>query len=182
MIIGLVISSAFSAIVVYAQELMPGRVGMVSGLFFGLAFGMAGIGAAVFGELIDLTSIDFVYRVCSVLPLIGMLAVFLPDATARGADQADKGLICRRRGVSLAIRREGGKKWLIVASTTSSVDADAEAPGDQFLFDRQQRLGGGGAKLLAQFGRMCEVGHLALLFLVMCSMRMSARRAAGERR
>jgi MFS transporter, FSR family, fosmidomycin resistance protein len=81
-IIGLVISSAFSAIVVYAQELMPGRVGMVSGLFFGLAFGMAGIGAAVLGELIDLTSIDFVYRICSVLPLIGMLAVFLPDATA----------------------------------------------------------------------------------------------------
>jgi FSR family fosmidomycin resistance protein-like MFS transporter len=58
---------------------MPGRVGMVSGLFFGLAFGMAGIGAAVLGELIDLTSIDFVYRICSVLPLIGMLAVFLPN-------------------------------------------------------------------------------------------------------
>jgi MFS transporter, FSR family, fosmidomycin resistance protein len=78
-IIGLTISSAFSAIVVYAQELIPGRVGMVSGLFFGVAFGMAGLGAAALGELIDLTSIDFVYRVCSFLPLIGILAALLPD-------------------------------------------------------------------------------------------------------
>lgn len=77
--IGLIISSAFSAIVVYAQELIPGRVGMVSGLFFGLGFGMAGLGAAALGELIDLTSIDFVYRVCSFLPLIGVLTAFLPD-------------------------------------------------------------------------------------------------------
>lgn len=78
-LIGLIISSAFSAIVVYAQELMPGRVGMVSGLFFGLAFGMAGIGAAVLGQLIDHTSIDFVYRVCSFLPVIGLLTAFLPN-------------------------------------------------------------------------------------------------------
>jgi MFS transporter, FSR family, fosmidomycin resistance protein len=78
-IIGLVISSAFSAIVVYAQELIPGRVGMVSGLFFGIAFGMAGLGAAALGELIDLTSIDFVYRVCSFLPAIGLLTALLPD-------------------------------------------------------------------------------------------------------
>ena len=78
-LIGLIISSAFSAIVVYAQELIPGRVGMVSGLFFGVAFGMAGLGAAVLGELIDLTSIDFVYRVCSFLPLIGVLTAFLPE-------------------------------------------------------------------------------------------------------
>ncbi len=78
-IIGLVLSSAFSAIVVYAQELMPGRVGMVSGLFFGLAFGMAGIGAAVLGVLADWTSIQFVYRVCSFLPMIGLLTAFLPD-------------------------------------------------------------------------------------------------------
>jgi len=78
-VIGLIISSAFSAIVVYAQELIPGRVGMVSGLFFGLGFGMAGLGAAALGELIDLTSIDFVYRVCSFLPLIGVLTAFLPD-------------------------------------------------------------------------------------------------------
>jgi MFS transporter, FSR family, fosmidomycin resistance protein len=78
-VIGLIISSAFSAIVVYAQELIPGRVGMVSGLFFGVAFGMAGLGAAALGELIDLTSIDFVYRICSFLPLIGVLTAFLPD-------------------------------------------------------------------------------------------------------
>jgi len=78
-IIGLVLASAFSAIVVYGQELMPGRVGMVSGLFFGLAFGMGGIGAAVLGELADWTSIELVYRVCSFLPLIGLLTLFLPD-------------------------------------------------------------------------------------------------------
>ena len=78
-VIGLVLSSAFSAIVVYGQELMPGRVGMVSGLFFGLAFGMGGIGAAVLGELADWTSIEFVYRVCSFLPMIGLLTVFLPN-------------------------------------------------------------------------------------------------------
>jgi MFS transporter, FSR family, fosmidomycin resistance protein len=78
-LIGLTISSAFSAIVVYAQELIPNRVGMVSGLFFGVAFGMAGLGAAVLGELIDLTSIDFVYRLCSFLPLIGLLTALLPE-------------------------------------------------------------------------------------------------------
>ncbi len=78
-LIGLILSSAFSAIVVYAQELMPGRVGMVSGLFFGLAFGMAGIGAAVLGVLADWTSIQFVYRICAFLPLIGLLTAFLPD-------------------------------------------------------------------------------------------------------
>jgi MFS transporter, FSR family, fosmidomycin resistance protein len=86
-VIGLVLSSAFSAIVVYAQELMPGRVGMVSGLFFGLAFGMSGIGAAVLGVVADWTSVEFVYRCCSVLPLIGLLTVLLPDlkGTARRA-------------------------------------------------------------------------------------------------
>lgn len=78
-IIGLVLSSAFSAIVVYAQELKPGQVGMVSGLFFGLAFGMGGIGAAVLGQLADFTSIGFVYKLCAFLPLIGLLTVFLPD-------------------------------------------------------------------------------------------------------
>jgi MFS transporter, FSR family, fosmidomycin resistance protein len=78
-VIGLVLSSAFSAIVVYAQELMPGRVGMVSGLFFGFAFGMGGVGAAVLGQLADWTSIGFVYRVCSFLPLIGLLTWLLPD-------------------------------------------------------------------------------------------------------
>ncbi len=82
-VIGLILSSAFSAIVVYAQELMPGRVGMVSGLFFGVAFGMAGIGAAALGELADWTSIAFVYRVCSFLPLIGLLSAFLPNVEPR---------------------------------------------------------------------------------------------------
>jgi len=77
--IGLVLASAFSAIVVYAQELMPGRVGMVSGIFFGFAFGMAGLGAAVLGQLADRIGIEAVYRICAYLPLIGLLAVFLPD-------------------------------------------------------------------------------------------------------
>jgi FSR family fosmidomycin resistance protein-like MFS transporter len=78
-IIGLVLASAFSAILVYAQDLVPGKVGTVSGLFFGLAFGMGGIGAALLGRLADTTSIDFVYRVCSFLPVIGLLAAFLPN-------------------------------------------------------------------------------------------------------
>jgi FSR family fosmidomycin resistance protein-like MFS transporter len=77
--IGLILASAFSAIVVYAQELMPGRVGMVSGLFFGFAFGMGGLGAAVLGELADRIGIEAVYRICAFLPLIGLLAIALPD-------------------------------------------------------------------------------------------------------
>lgn len=77
-VIGFIQASAFSAILVYAQELIPGRVGLVSGLFFGLAFGLAGIASALLGELADRTSIDFVFRVCAYLPLIGLLAVFLP--------------------------------------------------------------------------------------------------------
>ena len=75
---GLILSSAFSAIVVYAQELMPGRVGMVSGLFFGFAFGMGGLGAALFGLLADATSVDFVFQVSAFLPAIGLLTYFLP--------------------------------------------------------------------------------------------------------
>ena len=83
-VIGLILASAFSAIVVYAQELMPGRIGLISGLFFGFAFGMGGLGAAVLGRLADATSIVFVYRVCAYLPLIGLLTGFLPDlSTAR---------------------------------------------------------------------------------------------------
>ena len=78
-VIGVILSSAFPAIIVYAQELLPGRVGMISGLFFGLAFGIAGIGAALMGKLADQTSITFVYRVCSFLPLIGLLTALLPD-------------------------------------------------------------------------------------------------------
>jgi FSR family fosmidomycin resistance protein-like MFS transporter len=78
-VIGFVISSAFSAILVYAQELVPGRVGLISGIFFGFAFGMGGIGAAILGKLADLTSIMFVYKVCAYLPAIGLLTGFLPD-------------------------------------------------------------------------------------------------------
>ena len=78
MVIGLILASAFSAIIVYAQELVPGRVGTISGLFFGFAFGIAGIGAAVLGELADRTSITTVYHVCSYLPMIGVLAFWLP--------------------------------------------------------------------------------------------------------
>ena len=77
--IGFILSSAFSAILVYAQELMPGKVGMVSGLFFGFAFGMGGIGSAVLGLLADYTSIYFVFQVCSFLPLIGLITGFLPN-------------------------------------------------------------------------------------------------------
>jgi len=82
-VIGLILASAFSAIVVYAQELMPGRVGMVSGLFFGFAFGMAGLGAAILGRLADSTSITFVYQVCAFLPAIGLLTGFLPNLDTR---------------------------------------------------------------------------------------------------
>ncbi|SFR03533.1 MULTISPECIES: MFS transporter [unclassified Enterobacter] len=78
-IIGFILASAFSAILVYAQELMPGRIGMVSGLFFGFAFGMGGLGAAVLGLVADHTSIFLVYKICAFLPLLGMLTIFLPD-------------------------------------------------------------------------------------------------------
>lgn len=78
-IIGFVIASAFSAILVYAQDLLPGRVGMISGLFFGVAFGMGGIGAAVLGHIADVTSIIFVYHLCAYLPAIGLLTGLLPN-------------------------------------------------------------------------------------------------------
>lgn len=78
-VIGMVIASAFSAILVYAQELLPGNVGMVSGLFFGFAFGMGGIGSAVLGQLADREGIAYVYHLCSFLPLIGIVAAFLPN-------------------------------------------------------------------------------------------------------
>jgi FSR family fosmidomycin resistance protein-like MFS transporter len=84
-IIGLVLASAFSAILVYAQELVPGRVGAISGLFFGIAFGMGGIGAALLGKLADHTSIEFVYRVCAFLPAIGLLTAFLPNLNPKAA-------------------------------------------------------------------------------------------------
>jgi FSR family fosmidomycin resistance protein-like MFS transporter len=77
--IGVILASAFSAILVYAHELFPGKVGMVSGLFFGFAFGMAGVGSAVLGGIADQTSIEFVYEICAFLPLIGLITVFLPN-------------------------------------------------------------------------------------------------------
>ena len=77
-IIGLILASAFPAIVVFAQELVPGRTGTIAGLFFGFAFGMGGIAAAMLGVLADATSIRFVFLLCSVLPLLGVLTIFLP--------------------------------------------------------------------------------------------------------
>lgn len=88
MIIGFMLASAFPAILIYAQELFPGKIGTVSGLFFGLAFGLAGIGAAVLGQLADHWGIVTVYRVCAYLPLIGLLAVFLPDLKHVGRQEA----------------------------------------------------------------------------------------------
>jgi len=78
-IVGLIMSSAFPAILVYAQELLPKKIGMVSGLFYGFAFGMGGLGSAVLGWWADLTSINFIYHICSYLPLIGIIAYFLPN-------------------------------------------------------------------------------------------------------
>jgi FSR family fosmidomycin resistance protein-like MFS transporter len=83
--IGLILASAFSAILVYAQELLPGRVGTVAGMFFGFSFGLGGLGAAALGQVADWTSIDTVYRLCSFLPLIGLLTAFLPDIERRRA-------------------------------------------------------------------------------------------------
>ncbi|SDG44458.1 MFS transporter [Chitinophaga filiformis] len=82
--IGVILSSAFSAILVYAQELVPGKVGMIAGLFFGLAFGMGGIGSALLGKLADKTSIAYVFDVCAYLPLIGLLTGLLPDVERAG--------------------------------------------------------------------------------------------------
>lgn len=82
-VIGVIFSSAFSAIVVFAQELAPGRVGLIGGLFFGLAFGFGGLGAAVLGVLADREGVEAVYRVCSWMPLLGLLAVFLPRVPSR---------------------------------------------------------------------------------------------------
>jgi MFS transporter, FSR family, fosmidomycin resistance protein len=83
--IGMILASAFSAILVYAQELLPGKIGTISGLFFGFAFGMGGIGAAVLGNLADSHGIAFVYQICAYLPLIGIITVFLPNLDLRHA-------------------------------------------------------------------------------------------------
>jgi FSR family fosmidomycin resistance protein-like MFS transporter len=82
-VIGLIFSSAFSAIVVFAQELLPGRVGLIAGIFFGFAFGAAGIAAAALGAIADYTGIQFVFWLCSFLPLAGLLTVLLPDMGRR---------------------------------------------------------------------------------------------------
>ncbi|WP_374173038.1 MFS transporter [Flavobacterium tructae] len=86
-IIGLIISSAFSAILVYATELVPGKVGLIAGLFFGLAFGMGGLGSAVLGKLADTTSIEYVFKICAFLPLIGVLTSFLPNIEGKKRKQ-----------------------------------------------------------------------------------------------
>lgn len=78
-IIGLILSSAFSAILVYATELLPGKVGLVAGLFFGFAFGMGGLGSAILGKLADITSIAYVFKICAFLPLLGIVTGFLPN-------------------------------------------------------------------------------------------------------
>ncbi|WP_414653251.1 MFS transporter [Hyphomicrobium sp.] len=90
-VIGLILSSAFPAILVFAQELVPGRVGMIAGIFFGFAFGMAGIGAAVLGIVADARGIDYVYQVCSYLPFLGLLTIFLPSTDAPECDNVKKG-------------------------------------------------------------------------------------------
>ncbi len=77
--IGMILSSAFAAILVYAQELVPGKVGTIAGLFFGFAFGMGGLGAALLGQLADAQGIDYVYKVCAFLPALGILAALLPN-------------------------------------------------------------------------------------------------------
>jgi MFS transporter, FSR family, fosmidomycin resistance protein len=83
--IGFILASAFPAILVYAQDLVPGKVGTIAGLFFGVAFGLGGIASATLGKLADLTSITFVFNVCGYLPLIGLLTWFLPDMKSRAA-------------------------------------------------------------------------------------------------
>ena len=77
-VIGLIMASALSAILVYAQDLMPGKVGLVAGLFFGFSFGLGGLGAAALGEIADWTSLETVYQICAYLPVMGLLTVFLP--------------------------------------------------------------------------------------------------------
>ncbi len=82
-VVGMIMASAFSAIIVYAQDLLPGRVGLVGGIFFGVSFGLGGLGAAALGKIADLTSIDTVYQVCAFLPLFGLLIAFLPKIETR---------------------------------------------------------------------------------------------------
>jgi FSR family fosmidomycin resistance protein-like MFS transporter len=106
-VIGVVLASAFSAILVFAQELLPGKIGMVAGLFFGFAFGMGGAGAAFLGWLADQTSIAFVYRVCAFLPAIGILTAFLPDLNRVGASADQRTL---RTAASISAMRKGFRR------------------------------------------------------------------------
>ena len=89
-IIGLVISSAFSAILVYATDLMPGKVGMVAGIFFGLMFGLGGLGSAFFGWLADKTSIEFIFRISTLLPLLGIITGFLPNIEGKTSNTSPR--------------------------------------------------------------------------------------------
>jgi FSR family fosmidomycin resistance protein-like MFS transporter len=109
-IIGLVLSSAFSAIVVYAQDLMPGRVGAVAGMFFGIAFGIGGIGAALLGEVADRQGIEFVYRVCSFLPAIGLLTAFLPDIEAGSTAAQARSIGAQRESAEVAAMVAGSQE------------------------------------------------------------------------
>jgi FSR family fosmidomycin resistance protein-like MFS transporter len=91
--IGFILASAFPAILVYAQELVPGKVGTIAGLFFGVAFGLGGIASATLGKLADMTSISFVFNVCGYLPLIGLLTWFLPDMKTHATPAAEPATI-----------------------------------------------------------------------------------------
>ncbi|HEU4761103.1 MAG TPA: MFS transporter, partial [Gemmatimonadales bacterium] len=88
-VIGLVLASAYPAIIVYAQDMLTHRIGMISGLFYGFSFGLGGLGAALFGAVADRYGIDFVYQISSFLPLIGLLAVFLPDVRPPTGEEAN---------------------------------------------------------------------------------------------
>ena len=122
--IGMIMPAAFPAIVVYAQELLPGRVGMVSGLFFGFSFGMGGIGAAVLGALADATSITFVYKVCAFLPVIGL---------------SDRVPAQSRQETRMTLELGGAQKYAVAVSPTVAALMDAADPADpiarQFLPD-----------------------------------------------
>jgi FSR family fosmidomycin resistance protein-like MFS transporter len=109
--IGLIISSAFSAMVVYAQELTPGNVGAVAGLFFGLSFGLGGVGAALLGMLADWTSLNFVYHVCAFLPAVGLLGGFLPTAPGKvGAAKRAAPVRCPSRPLRIGRRPRLGRR------------------------------------------------------------------------
>jgi FSR family fosmidomycin resistance protein-like MFS transporter len=96
----MVLASAFSAIIVFAQELVPGKVGTIAGLFLGFAFGIGGIGAAVLGTVADVKGIDYVFHICSFLPLLGVLTVFLPNI--EGLDTTSKRTVVTPPKVPLA--------------------------------------------------------------------------------